>query len=309
MTLESDLLTAADVGRPDPAVLAATRAAVQDAARDRVRAEAARRRRPRRAGLLISTAAATVTALLVPVLGIGRHAPGAQAAAAVFLRSVASKAAAGVDGCDAPFWYSRSTVHTVPMSIDGAGNEASSTASVSTREIWLGHRVAGRLDEVPVSPGGRPRMAVGLGVAVFPMGSNGLTWDQVCALPTDPGALYSTIRAGVGDAGPDRDTETFVAIGDLLRESPAPPAVRSALYGAAAKVPGVTLVGDRRDAAGRLGTAVQRTHAGERTEYLIDPASGQLLEEQDVAPDGTVLFSSTYLVSGPVADDQARLDS
>jgi hypothetical protein len=85
-----------------------------------------------------------------------------------------------------------------------------------------------------------------------------------------------------------------VEIGDLLRESPAAPALRKALYDVAAGIPGVRLVGNLKDALGRTGVGVERN--GEET-LLIDPATGQLLAE--LAPDGKA--SITYLSQGPAS--------
>ena len=87
----------------------------------------------------------------------------------------------------------------------------------------------------------------------------------------------------------------FTIVGDLLRESPASPALPAALYRVAADVPGVRLVGTVRDAAGRQGTAIERKQGpGDAVLYVIDPSDGRLLEEQET---GLVM---TYLEHGPV---------
>jgi hypothetical protein len=69
--------------------------------------------------------------------------------------------------------------------------------------------------------------------------------------------------------------ELYTVVGDLLRESPAPPALREALYEVAAGIPGVKLVGNYQDALGRTGTAVER----DSETLVIDPSNGQLLAE------------------------------
>jgi len=93
----------------------------------------------------------------------------------------------------------------------------------------------------------------------------------------------------------------FVIVGDLLRESPASPALRKALWEVAARIPGVTLVGNVTDAAGRAGVAVRRGDQG----YTFDPETGRLLEESvgsstavAEAPGGS-LYRATYLDQGP----------
>jgi len=51
--------------------------------------------------------------------------------------------------------------------------------------------------------------------------------------------------------GPPGDWETFAIIGDLLRETHAPPALRAALYEVAANLSGVEYIGEVKDAVGR----------------------------------------------------------
>ena len=103
----------------------------------------------------------------------------------------------------------------------------------------------------------------------------------------------------------------FTIVGDLLRESPAPPALRRALWEVAATIPGVQLVGPVTDAAGRAGVAVERG----RARYVLDPSDGRLLEESEGSPSdanivqrdsaGNVIgvqrryFRTTYLEQGP----------
>jgi hypothetical protein len=117
------------------------------------------------------------------------------------------------------------------------------------------------------------------------------------SLPTDPKALLADIQAGKVDAGgaPPGDAGAFQVIGDLLERADASPALRSALYQAAAEIPGVELIGTAHDAVGRTGTAV-----------AFDPKSSQLLGEATVVSDpaaycrlglraGTVVSSTSYL--------------
>jgi hypothetical protein len=163
------------------------------------------------------------------------------------------------------------------------------------REIWIGHHTGGVLRDPGVAPG------------VIPLTSpsefgEGLTWDQLYALPTDPARLGAVLSNEVKGYGPDPNPtggvsavqEEFVEIGDLLRESPASPALRKALYEVAAGIPGVRLVGNLKDALGRTGVGVERN--GEET-LLIDPATGQLLAELDPGGKG----GTTYLTQGPAS--------
>ncbi|MFF2953496.1 CU044_5270 family protein [Kitasatospora sp. NPDC057965] len=113
-------------------------------------------------------------------------------------------------------------------------------------------------------------------------GLNAPTYAYLAALPTDPEALLKKIYAETKGMGPGPDQEAFVTIGDLLREQIAPPAVSAALYRAAAKIPGVTVVDDSVDASGRHGVAVARVDGGIRTEWIFDPKTHEFLGERTV---------------------------
>lgn len=160
------------------------------------------------------------------------------------------------------------------------------------RDIWISHYGNGVLVDNGVSPG-----PIDLGTGSF----EGLTWAQLYALPTDPARLAQVLESkftqGFGsdtDPSPSpgevsQSAELFVVVGDLLRESPAPPALREALYEVAADIPGVVVKGDYTDALGRTGTAVERN--GEA--LVIDRGSGQLLADIESG------VAYTYVSQGP----------
>ncbi|WP_411109805.1 CU044_5270 family protein [Streptomyces sp. c-19] len=116
---------------------------------------------------------------------------------------------------------------------------------------------------------------------------NSPTYRYLESLPTDPEALLERIYRETAGSGPGPDEQAFVTIGDLLREQLAPPEVSAALYRAAARIPGVTVVDDSVDAAGRHGVAVARTHAGERTEWIFDKNTLEFLGERGVMVEDT----------------------
>ncbi|MGW2183694.1 CU044_5270 family protein [Streptomyces sp. NPDC001732] len=111
---------------------------------------------------------------------------------------------------------------------------------------------------------------------------NNPTYRYLESLPTDPHTLLKKIYDETKGAGPGPDQEAFVTIGDLLREQLAPPKVSAALYRAAAKIPGVTVVNDAVDATGRHGIAVARVHDGQRTEWIFDKHTLEFLGERSV---------------------------
>lgn len=157
------------------------------------------------------------------------------------------------------------------------------------RDIWISHYGNGVLEDNGVSPA-----PLSLGRAVFPVGGTGLTWDQLYALPTDPAKLEPVLRSDIKGAGPNPTAELYTVVGDLLRESPAPPALREALYEVAASIPGVALVGHYKDALGRTGTAVERD--GET--LVIDPDNGQLLADIEGNPNTSTSCGKGCVESG-----------
>ena len=80
----------------------------------------------------------------------------------------------------------------------------------------------------------------------------------------------------------------FVLVGDDLRETATLPAVRAALYEVAARIPGVELIGNVTDRAGRAGVAVAMTDTKSRTRQvlILDPKTSQLLAEEETVVAG-----------------------
>ncbi|MGW6983278.1 CU044_5270 family protein [Streptomyces sp. NPDC054932] len=117
---------------------------------------------------------------------------------------------------------------------------------------------------------------------------NAPTYDYLATLPTDPDVLLQKIYKETRGMGSSPDQEAFVTIGDLLRGSHPPAALTGALYKAAAKIPGVVLVAEAADAAGRQGVAVARLDeaSGQRTEWIFDRNTLVFLGERTVQVNG-----------------------
>lgn len=146
------------------------------------------------------------------------------------------------------------------------------------------------------------------------------TYADMMALPTDVDELYAHIERVVVamDNGRPVPVEMFVQVADLLGTTPAPPALRGALYQVAARIPGVELVGELTDDLGRAGTAVTLVDEnGTRDELLFDPATATPLGTRRVVADrsrrtydldpGTVLYAQSYTAAGIVAGTDAVL--
>jgi hypothetical protein len=258
-----------------------------------------------RRGIFIAASVAAAAAVVAgtTVFVLSDHSGGSQAAgggagsnaginlaAAIVLRN-AGKAAGEQQGGwpDAAYWSVTSVYES-----DG---------KTYHRDIWISHHGNSVLEDDGVFGNMTPD---NLGPDAFPVGATSLTWDQLYALPTDPAKLEPVLRSDIKGAGPNPTSELYTVVGDLLRESPAPPALREALYEVAASIPGVKLIGHYKDALGRTGTAVERD--GET--LVIDPNNGQLLADIQGNPStgvpcggGCVEFGAayTYVSEGPAA--------
>ncbi len=140
---------------------------------------------------------------------------------------------------------------------------------------------------------------------------SGMPFDPA-ELPTDPAALREMLEAreipGIG--GPPGEAETFVLIGDMLRGTYLPSALRAAIYELTAELPKVELLGEVEDPIGRAGIGIAFTdeRRGTRHELIFDPETSVLLAERDSlarpggaygfeAPLGTTVGYAAYLES------------
>ena len=137
---------------------------------------------------------------------------------------------------------------------------------------------------------------------MFAVGGEPLSWEDLEVLPTDPVALETHLRAMVSGHESGEENELWERVTGLLRESPASPALRRALWQVAVNMPDVELLGAKTDSAGRQGTAIQRNQLDVdwfRVVYILDPSNGTLLEVQNIDADGDVVSRQTELEQGP----------
>jgi hypothetical protein len=306
MDLDTLLRYTASVADPTPRDLAAGRAALDAATAISARRVVAVRHMKRRGlGLSAILAAAASLALVFgplhnpdpsPVAASPTVAPGKSQPAphptvdkgestppvtlniSLVLFRAATAAGAQPGGWpDAAYWHTVSTHH------QGSG-------PTHRRESWMGHTATSVINDPPFRSG-----TVEAGVF------GGFTWDQLYALPTDSRALETKLRATSLNGGRDDNSELFSLVGELLLESPAPPALRKALWEIAGRIPGVTLAGAVKDSAGRPGLEIRRGDEG----YILDPDDGQLLEQYGGTPEpvveapGGTNWRSTILERGP----------
>jgi RNA polymerase sigma-70 factor (ECF subfamily) len=123
-------------------------------------------------------------------------------------------------------------------------------------------------------------------------------------LSSDPHVLLQQMRQR--DGGPTTPGEDFQHIGDFLRNTTAPPAVRATLYQAAALIPGIQLLGAVRDHNGRPGLGIAYPsegpypEKGASSELIFDQQTGKLLGERGHGPLGSywAVYLSEKVVNG-----------
>jgi hypothetical protein len=321
---------------------------------DTARAERRSPRRPRHlaapAHIALAACVAAATAAAVLVLVPSRHPGGIQSAAAAVLQraadTAASQAPVGPPGPGQYVYTKTRSLSEVDTYDVGPNHDLYFAVSVPVvREAWIAPDGSGRILETDGTPtfltsrdrsawiaAGRPALpaATTSDQSFAPSNGNGpgcektrtggacggLFYLDLGKLPTDVAALRTMIEDRKIEGGPPGDGETFTIIGDMLRETYAPPQVRSALYQIASELPEVRLIGNVKDPTGRPGVAVAYPANGVLHELIFDPSTSALLGERTViadpdragleVPAGTVVDWSAYLASGIVDSTSER---
>lgn len=245
----------------------------------------------RRRGLLSVFVIAITLALVVPI-ALPEGTGGASPAAAEALHQVAIRAARlAPEPAPEPgeYLYVESSASATSLYVTGGDAPNFFFETTTKRSTWISPDGSGRIIEVVTvdfpseadraawRDAGAPRLQGDLS-SDETFGRGELSFVDTNELPNDPRELRSWIEVRTGE-----DTwRTFSMVGDLLRYTTTPPAVRAALYLVAADLDGVELVGKTTDALGRSGVAVGYTHAGVRHELIFDPGTAELLGEEDV---------------------------
>lgn len=311
-----DLVAAIDAARRDPGARARPSEPARVVRRPR------RRRRLRILAMVASAAAIALAAVLA--FGSGSGAPTSALAATLHhLADVASQQSP----VDAPGPGQYLYVDSVSANdSDAYGNGLTCTALVpQERQIWIATDGSGRLRETdgqPTYTSAHDQAVCEEMHAMAPPGTSDdwyargcLTIGLASRLPDgnfeDPATLLGEMRTI--DGGPPGPGEDFVHVGDFLRESDASPALRAAIYRAAATIPGVKLLGPTRDHLGRSGVGIGFEGHDTISELILDPNTSALLAEQTVhASTGRVLTWTAYraskIVDGIPGNPPAPLD-
>jgi hypothetical protein len=151
----------------------------------------------------------------------------------------------------------------------------------------------------------------------FYLAAQPMTYADLLDLPREAQALYRRLRAAAVECecGHSVNHETFVIVGDLMRENPIPVDLEAALLRAAALIPGIKLIESERDVAGRVGVGVAVEYAGHRSVLIFDRDTYELLGENErllerkdyVDGDPGELISGSAVIESGVVDSMTAI--
>ncbi len=276
------------------------------------RATAARRLLRSRPGQL-----AFVVALAGLLVAVGltnlSSSPSPTPAAAAALQRLARIAAAGPSLVPGPgqYLYVRSVSYYPAVD----GDNGCVSYAVDHRQVWIGTDGSGLLREstgpATLAPGADEALCEKTDPQVQGASGTSNSWfaadcfslgptNDMQSLSTDPSTLLAQMRRI--DGGPHTPAEDFVHVGDFLRETDASPALRAALYQAAALIPGVQLLGTVTDHLGHRGLGVAMTTGKVRHELIFNSQTAALMGEQSTGNTPESNSWAVYLNSSVVAN-------
>lgn len=205
------------------------------------------------------------------------------------------EARGGADGSATPMTWTMQAPHARQIWLSADGSRSGLLREKQHQSLW--ERIFGDDDEHTLGGNRAP-------------GLNSPTYRYLESLPADPDVLLQKIYAETHGKGNGPDQEAFTTIGDLLRETLMPSELGAALYRAAGRIPGVVLVPDAVDAAGRHGVAVARVDpiAGTRTDWIFDKDTLTFLGERTLqvketgGPTPGTLLGTTAVLARTVVD-------
>jgi hypothetical protein len=244
-------------------------------------------------GLAVALAGGLIAA---QTLSIGDHAPETNAEAAEILQNAALTAQEQPDVAARPdqFVYVESMTAYAVTAV--AGGKTTTTIVPRLRRIWLSvdgtgngvlrerPQAGGSWEESPL-PGCRDGKWVE--IKGFQSGGCEPMPAYLGDLPTDTDAMYKYLYDNSHGDNP-ADVQAFITVGDLIRENYVRPQAMAAMFNAAARIPGATVIRDAVDAAGRHGVAVAQTWQGARSELIFDAKTYAYLGERTVTDKGDV---------------------
>ena len=206
------------------------------------------------------------------------------------------------------------------------------------RQDWLGMDGSGRFVETWSNPtfptthdrsnwlsSGSPSLTQATVVEAISPGTKTTAPIDLWTLPTNAAELARMVSSRSIEGGPPGALEDFTQVGDLLRETIAPPALRVALFKVASNISGVLLIGPTTDHLGRrgIGLAIAQTPSDPAQgsagllEFIFDPTTSALLSEQTLAgsqpaelsANGTALLTGFVVTSWTSYETSSVVDS
>lgn len=203
--------------------------------------------RPRRRFAIAVGVAAAVAATVLTLATGGSRQPSTDPEAVELLNRIATVAEAR----NAPAVRDDQYVYTVTQGTQEIEDQGRDTFRRSDWQAVDGKRNG--LARITVLDGPSGRGTRDMKLEADP---NSTTYRELQALPTDPDKLYERVWTATEGQGPTHEEAALEMIGSMLRNATLLPEVDAALYRVAAKVPGVTVVENAKDAAGRAGVGL-----------------------------------------------------
>jgi hypothetical protein len=243
--------------------------------------------------LVPSAAAALIAAAVVAVIVASQGTSPPASAAAVLYASAAALQRSGQSLELGPheYLYMRSVSRS--RFVDPGGHLLLHELSQS----WTARNGAGRVEDVLLNrsvikrhvdarfgPGtGRLRPSAHPFTMAYPIS---LSYGQLKRLPSSPNHLATVVSRladrtapATGEASSrSAHSEIVLYILRSIALSPAPVAVRAAVYQVMASTSGIKLIGHRRDALGRRGDMFTATVGPMRARIIINPTTGRMLQ-------------------------------
>ncbi|MGY1495130.1 CU044_5270 family protein [Streptomyces sp. QTS52] len=244
--------------------------------------ESAPRRRFAMIGVPLATAAAVATAVVVGSVGSGT--PTTDQEAVDLLNRIATVAAAkkSVTVRDDQYIYVNIQGSLEITDVEDSGTQ------IYRRSNWTA--VNGKRSGLaritvlsgPNLPGSRTPKGVAEDMRLS-ADPNVTTYRELEALPTDPDALLKKIYDDTKDKDSINRGAALEMIGDMLADATLLPEVDAALYRAAARIPGVSVVEKAKDIAGRPGIGLSFKDGDRHDTWVFDEQSLNYLGSDEVA--------------------------
>ncbi|MER5941756.1 CU044_5270 family protein [Streptomyces sp. NPDC001928] len=137
------------------------------------------------------------------------------------------------------------------------------------------------------------------------------TYRNLSKLPTDADKMYAWLKKmGPKNSGQETSQAMFVLVGDLIRNALVPPEQGAAIFRAVARIPGVKVVENAVDAAGRRGVAITRDDPDNptRDEWIFDVETHEYLGERTVATEDFSDIKQGQVIGNSAILDRAVVD-